>query len=467
MSLLGSAGFDLYSSNPNNLTSQLSTFTSPLLSPTHSSDDTSVNALDLNGLNLFQGPARPSINAESGAVFTRSRSSTDATRSSSSSGSRANYAALTQMTSRSDFAPSMGAGTSESATDEEAENTPAPPSRPPLPRSHSHSPSSCEVRALPSDLTVVGLADDSADIWGLKIVKLVAFPELIPGVARGSRSSVPHSYRGSSSGRVTIDRDGNVNVSSRPIVVGEPEFETEAGIRSGSDTTTRVGLDSPKKDPGSESLSDDDGKHLDGDNDGDDDDDDDEAYDTDESSENGVPPAEETNLSPILVPEEPTRPPNTEPKRRPPLPHRSTLRPSDESALLADEQAASHARSPSPPRAPPLLVPFFSFTRTPEGSSLAAPVSVLAKLFPAHERYMVICSDELDVRDSRVGSPDRDSDDCDDVDIAEDESDFDEEGAQGPLRCLQIDLRKFGLGTPLHYLSFPTFEDQRLINNLI
>ena len=92
-------------------------------------------------------------------------------------------------------------------------------------------------------------------------------------------------------------------------------------------------------------------------------------------------------------------------------------------------------------------MPFFSFTRTPEGSSLAAPVALLAALFPASERHMVMCSQELDVVDSRAASPERwarvDGD-------GEEDEDEDGEGAlpepEGTLKCLQIDLRKFGLG---------------------
>ena len=50
---------------------------------------------------------------------------------------------------------------------------------------------------------------------------------------------------------------------------------------------------------------------------------------------------------------------------------------------------------------------------------------------------MVICSDELDILDSRQTSPESGD---------EDESEEDDTAPQGPLRCLQIDLRKFGLG---------------------
>ncbi|KAG6880151.1 hypothetical protein C0992_004603 [Termitomyces sp. T32_za158] len=48
------------------------------------------------------------------------------------------------------------------------------------PRKNSMSPNAGDVHLLPSDLACVGLSEElGADHWGLKIVKLVAFPELI------------------------------------------------------------------------------------------------------------------------------------------------------------------------------------------------------------------------------------------------------------------------------------------------
>ncbi|KAF9813561.1 hypothetical protein IEO21_05493 [Rhodonia placenta] len=189
--------------------------------------------------------------------------------------------------------------------------TPAIPPRPAMTRSQSHSPSGCDVSVLAPDLTYVGLRDDSAETWGLKIVKLVAFPELI-----------------------TVD----------------------------------------------------------------------------------------TVLTTDTV-----RPPAAGPRER---------------SASVSSSASSCASIISPPP-----VPFFSFTRTAEGSSLTAPVELLAALFPPSERHMVICSDELDVLDSRAVSPTADPG-------AEEDEEDDDEGAreaQGPMRCLQIDLRKFGLGqcTPI------------------
>jgi hypothetical protein len=83
-------------------------------------------------------------------------------------------------------------------------------------------------------------------------------------------------------------------------------------------------------------------------------------------------------------------------------------------------------------------VPFFSFTRTSEGSSLCTDVPLLAALFPPSERHTVICSGELDALDAH---------DLGHVDSSDDE---DQEAQGGSLKCLQIDLRRFGLGEFLH-----------------
>ena len=62
-------------------------------------------------------------------------------------------------------------------------------------RSHSHSPSGCDVQILDPDLTCIGLQDDNADVWGLKIMKLVAFPDLITGPHIAPSPSSSPEYR--------------------------------------------------------------------------------------------------------------------------------------------------------------------------------------------------------------------------------------------------------------------------------
>ncbi|KAI0650557.1 hypothetical protein C8Q79DRAFT_1006811 [Trametes meyenii] len=396
MSLLGSAGFDMYLSDPTNLTAQISTFASPLVSPT-SEDDNNAGLIDLGA---FQGTGRAGFDADSGIVFTRSRSNTNGTASSSSSRSRD----LLQSMSPSQDGP-LDADAIDHASNSVPKGTPAPETRPTLSRTTSRSPSACDVRVLAPDITCVGLSDDSADTWGLKIVKLVAFPELIVGPSgtpvRASENRA-HSVSPRSPAELSALPEEHIHVVS----FGEGD------VGSGSDTTTRVAPESPKKDP---MVGDDVEACVVEDVSGD------EPSDGDDSSEEGD---NDNGRS-----------------RRPRLEHLDTLR---TVKISSDSPRSRSTSTSSSESSPPPLVPFFSFTRTPEGSSLAAPVSLLAALFPASERHMVMCSEELDILDSRNASPER-------WEEEEEEASDDEDtgGAlpepEGMLKCLQIDLRKFGL----------------------
>ncbi|CDO73736.1 hypothetical protein BN946_scf185015.g64 [Trametes cinnabarina] len=226
MSLLGSAGFDLYLSDPTNLTAQISTFASPMVSPT-SEDEQSISLIELNS---FHAAGRNSIDTTSGVVFTRSRSNTSGTTSSSGSRSR-------------EFL--LGSGAPVPTSEEMPSDTPpVPDRRPPLNRVPSRSPSACDVRVLSPDMTCVGLSDDSADTWGLKIVKLVAFPELILGhsgthVNARASENLTRPPRASSPSLLSALPEEHIHLLSF----------NEGDIGSGSDTTTRVAPESPKKDP--------------------------------------------------------------------------------------------------------------------------------------------------------------------------------------------------------------------------
>ena len=190
-----------------------------------------------------------------------------------------------------------------------------------------------EVTVLDPDLTCVGLSEDSADIWALKIVKLVAFPDLI--LDRGRPSS-----RKNSAGK-----------------------DVAPAIRS-------MGIPTPD-------LSED------------------EVDDKPASKEN------EASASSSPHPITPT-----------------TLRRKSTSSSSRD------------------CVSFFSFTRTEEGSSLTTDISIVTSLFPPNERHMLICTDDL----------------------SEGEEDLDRDGSSqltGPLKCLQIDLRRFGLGMAFHRSALP------------
>ncbi|KAJ8469213.1 hypothetical protein ONZ51_g9142 [Trametes cubensis] len=396
MSLLGSAGFDLYLSDPTNLTAQISTFASPMVSPT-SEDDQSISIIDLN---TFHAAGRTSLDTDGGIVFTRSRSNTSGTTSSSGSRSR-------------DFLHRTSAGQDDlhdhSAPEAEPTNAPsAPDTRPALNRAMSHSPSACDVRVLAPDITCVGLSDDSAETWGLKIVKLVAFPELIlgPSATPVRASDKPaRAPRPRTPDMLSALPEEHIHVLSF----------NEGDVGSGSDTTTRVAPESPKKDPMA----------------GEDPETPSFGYDHDTDTDNSS--SEDEGDA------------NTR-SRRPRLEKLDTLRTAKPSEKRSPLSSRSHSTSStSSESAPPPLVPFFSFTRTPEGSSLAAPVSLLATLFPASERHMVMCSQELDVLDSRNASPERWAQE-EEESLEEDE---DASGAlpepHGMLKCLQIDLRKFGL----------------------
>ena len=378
MSLLGTSGFDLYQSDPDNLTSQLSRLTSPILSPlTHAEeDDVSIHLLDLSA-------AHP-ISPEAGAVLTRSRSSTDASVKSASS---------SPVYSRNDVDSHMEDNTAGDSKD----------SKSTLIRSHSHSPSGCDVRVLDPDLTCIGLSDDSVDIWALKIVKLVAFPDLVCPALNGlATPSPPKSSFG-------------VVESSEPLTQSEGESDGTAHFDDvPSDDECRASSESPIFDP-------DEGKTWE-----------DAKYDDAESSGDD----ESASNSPEV--------------QRPPLLNLDPGKASMSRSRPKRHAARRSSRTLQPPPEPP-LVPFFSFTRTPEGSSLVAPVDVLASLFPPSERHMVICSGELDVLDSRAGSPiDIEAEDLYDLEESSDQT-FVLPETEGTLRCLQIDLRKFGLGKS-HFL---------------
>jgi len=273
-----------------------------------------------------------------------------------------------------------------------------------------HSPTSGEVRILHPDLACVGLSDElGVDHWGLKIIKLVAYPDLIPSSPNAPSRATPkksnhgefvpaylpqpsmvdlalfHGEGSDTSSSSSSDDDGYFSHS--PQNVSTISLATNTS-RSYSD------LHSPSCNP---SLYKTPSKHF---------------------------VSDVTPLSPVIS------------KTRPPLPQLSL---------------STEASKPEPH-----VHHFFSFTRTPEGSSLTADVYVLASLFPPHERHMVICSGELDAADRRIEGMD-----CSDE---EDEAnDADMCTRSNSLKCLQIDLRRFGLGTPTSHGNLVVGTDLHLI----
>jgi hypothetical protein len=349
MGLLGSTGFDLYSSD---LTSNM---VSPVLSPVSADDFSSETDL---GANITTG---------SGAVLTRTRSGTD--------------------TSMSNLASALQQSRVNSQTDETVQTTSSQT------RSKSHSPTSGEVRVLTPDLACVGLSDDNVENWSLKILKLVAFPELIPAanIPRSETTGPENWYTGTYS-----------------VAGGQhPLFEPFTTISTPPDRGRR------EISPSSSSSSSEDGyfSHSPtGDN-----------SNTSLSTSRSYPDLTKSsaNISPSFKP-------TTKRLITPLLPIEPVA---DAPGLDINETEGSKV----PGSGRQSTVGFFSFTRTSEGSSLTTDVSLLASLFPSNERHMVICSGELDSVDKTT-----------DVQLDEDEDD--DENSDGILKCLQIDLRRFGLG---------------------
>lgn len=272
------------------------------------------------------------------------------------------------------------------------------------PRNNSHSPTSGEVRILLPDLACVGLSDElGVDHWGLKIVKLVAFPDLIPSF----HMSTPHPITNYSfdADLTTPDliQPSRPDFTSASIYLTSSDGESDSDSSLGEDdgyfshspeTTSIASLSSNTSRSYSDLPSLSHSPKL-----------------TKSPSKHFV--ANIAPLSPIV------------PKSQPPLPYSDPL--------FTRVHTLSRSAAPKTDS----RVPFFSFTRTPEGSSLTADVHLLATLFPPHERHMVICSGELDAADFRLEGGEF-SDECDEVD------DF--SSRSNSLKCLQIDLRLFGLG---------------------
>lgn len=249
-----------------------------------------------------------------------------------------------------------------------------------------------DVQLLPSELTCVGLSDElGVDNWGLKIVKLVAFPDLIlaarPLPSSPSSLTTPSLYSSENASSSIFD-------FSPPVV---REISSSSSSSSSSSEDDGYFSHSPPQKP-SPSF----------------------------TSLESQPYSELKDETPSSLYEPPSK------HLAPSLLHPSPVKPkittsNDSSTKVTPSTGGSQ-------------VPFFSYTKTPEGCSLTADVYILATLFPPHERHMVICSGELDAADERLASGTESSDD-------ENEEDDDPSYSLGSaLKCLQIDLQRFGLG---------------------
>ncbi|KAH7887539.1 hypothetical protein F5I97DRAFT_1941955 [Phlebopus sp. FC_14] len=357
MRLLATAGFDLYSSDPELLMSKV---VSPLLSPV--SADEYI-------------PESPEFSPESGAVLTRTRNSVDSQVS-------AVTLALQQL-------PTID--------DHEDAHTRIPSLRPP--RDKSHSPASTDVVVLPSKLACVGLSDEHVDNWALKIVKLVAFPDLIPVRSTFWHTLLPLSQR--------KPRVRKADAISIPPLLSRP--------RKSSYSTASLSSSSEEDEQGYFSHS-----------------------PLRDQSQIPVVSSLASRSYPDISQAIPSPTPSFKPAAKhivAPIPPLSPVEPKLASRGLAAIQTENASPADKHLNTSKARVPFFSFTRTSEGSSLTTDVSLLAALFPSSERHMVICAGELDALDAQRSSTDSDSDDDHD----------DTPSEEGILKCLQIDLRRFGL----------------------
>ncbi|KAG6821503.1 hypothetical protein H0H93_000011 [Arthromyces matolae] len=286
-------------------------------------------------------------------------------------------------------------------------------------RKKSLSPTSGDVQILPSDLACVGLSDElGAEHWGLKIVKLVAFPELIPLPA--APPSIPRVH---------------IQTSFMPhIAATSPLFD----LSPPTITTSTLGLSSADTDSGLSS------NEEDG------------YFSHSPQSKSSISVVTTASRSQFDL-REPSIPVS-------PFKHRSRhiIQPfSPLSPVTFNQEIAGAPDLSLPSPAKGSRIPFFSYTRTAEGSSLTADVYILAALFPPPERHMIICSGELDLADSRLHDLlHRSSDPFDDDTLDSNES----EGSI--LSCLQIDLQRFGLDKYGLVNRFSKVLEQNKINHM-
>ncbi|EKM79868.1 hypothetical protein AGABI1DRAFT_106212 [Agaricus bisporus var. burnettii JB137-S8] len=251
------------------------------------------------------------------------------------------------------------------------------------------SPTADEVRVLDSELACVGLSEEfGVDSWGMKIVKLVAFPELIFSFGRKDSKNTPDSDFSIPSSCQSLDPEEGEH--------RYPPYSSYSGPTVELSSTTHDHESSPavaSSGPRSRVCSD--GSLF--------------SIDTNTSSDNS---SESKMTSP------------------------STPSSSIHEDELLEKPQKERSSSPSP-----LTVPFFSFIRTQEGSSLTTDVKVLSTLFPPEQRHLLVCGGSLELgvkldEGYGVGSDEGDeiSDDDDGADMS-----------IGELKCLQVDLRRFGL----------------------
>lgn len=318
------------------------------------------------------------VTTESGAVLTRTRSNTESSLVSSLQRSRSGV----ELTS------------GNASSDETGQPAPILHTR-----SKSHSPTSGEVDVLEPDLACVGLADEHVDNWGLKIIKLVAFPDLISST-RSSLHPITDQKRFSSRYAAPHPYDDFESPYFEPFsTVSTPPTRGRRQTAESSSSSSSSGED---------------------------------GYFSHSPTGNNLSSSPISSAASRSYPDVTKSLNNMGPSFRPVTQRLiSPLSPIDATPNAQRPNMSGVETAASPSSSQPSTVNFFSFTRTSEGSSLTTDVSLLAALFPPKERHMVICSGELNTIDNLDAAVSAEQDD---------------EHSSRILKCLQIDLRRFGLG---------------------
>ncbi|KAL5487912.1 hypothetical protein ACEPAI_6020 [Sanghuangporus weigelae] len=429
VNILGAEGFTLYNANPYESYNAPGAAGEGILA--HFSDE--ANAYSVNH------PGTPGT--MSPAVFSRTRSPSMASLAAFSN-AMSKPGTVEELTSTLLMhRTKMSGSPMSSCTTSRASRTPK----------KSLSPTAAPVEVLAPDLACVGLTESAADVWSVKIITLVGYPELIPTpiiepipsssrISHGEhrRNSLVESLYGCPPNIPHRNTSSPVAGPLSPSAVFSHDRE-DSDAEKDSDSATR-----PKSSSSSYSSSDGD------------------EYFSSSSPYNRTRPSSDTAPSPVSTTSQSSaqslperldefrksgRQPRLSKILTVPLHHvQPNASPSEDDHLPRSRTHSSSRLA----EAQALRVPFFSFTRTSEGSSLTTDTCILSALFAPDERHMVICSGTLldagDEHNARAAIEEQlgavnDSRSMFDLDCEE----FDEETVSGPMKCLQIDLQRFGL----------------------
>lgn len=329
----------------------------------------------------------------------------------------------------------------------------------------SMSPASAPVDVLLPDIACVGLNDNAVDIWTLKILTLVGYPELIPIPSGSSAEPVgqyAHDYRMHTlydpvpnDPRIGIASPDSVHVSPDAAydnaledLVPSKQFQKHSA-RSPSDPEDPALQDSTSSSLSSCSSSDDEDEYF-------------SSPSPYTKRRDGSRSSLVSGLSRTSASSLPDRLDSYLASGRLTQPLTTTATDGTPSATSQAEEASlnpvSNQQRIKAAKKEPHRVPFFSFTRTTEGSSLTTDLRVLSALFSPDERHMVICpnslletGDALNELGASAGEHQARAKDGQSIFDLGDEADlFEMEGedacAPGLMKCLQIDLHRFGLG---------------------